>query len=203
MTIIQNPNYALDCIEQKTRLVEVIRERGVELVIETGLNEGRSTVDFCKIMQGLFPGRGGPLVIGIDHDPRCVAMARARLVAEGTTCFDLRCGHSPIELANLVRFNLPTTMFFLDAHWDGPSPLCDEIAAIPHGRGIIIFHDYKIPGVPFNHWDGVELRDGRVVDLDYDLVREPLTQWSATHRVEHLLPVSGPSMRGMAIAYPE
>lgn len=190
-----NPNgkFALDDIFLRDRLREVIAERGIEIVVETGLNEGLSTVGFCRMVN---------YVIGVDIDPMCVSAARANLWDAGLTNWDLRTGNSPDVLRQLFTFLSGDRMLlFLDAHWGEYWPLPDEIRALPRGKGIVVLHDIKVPEKDFG-FDGVHIGGGVVKDFEYELVQGVLTEWSATHCVEYVARASG-SYRGAAIVYPK
>ncbi len=186
------PNYALNDPAQRARVAEVIAQMDIELVIETGLNDGGSTVEFCRMARW---------VIGIDNDQECVEATRARLIAHGLVNFELTVGDSPAVLHQLAPLLSNKTMFFLDAHWGPTSPILDEIAALPRHSGVIVFHDFKVPGYD-EGFDSVELPDGTSVDLDYALVAPALDDWSESNAIEYLPPLGG-CKRGMAIVYPE
>jgi predicted O-methyltransferase YrrM len=191
MTLLPGPNYALDDVFLRDRLREVISEHGIDTVVETGLNDGQSTLAFSGIV-----GK----VIGIDIDPACIECTRGGFIQAGRNNYELIVGNSPdVILSMMPRLNAEKTLFFLDAHWDDPTPLLDEIRTIPPGKGIIVFHDFLCPGTDFG-WDHV-LINGVHRQMDYDLVRTDLTRWSLTHRLEYATKVSA-SKRGWAIAYP-
>lgn len=191
MTLLPGPNYALDDVHLRTRLTQVINDLQLQMVVETGLNDGQSTLAFSQI---------APQVIGIDIDPHCVACTHGRLTSAERKNFEILTGNSPDVLRSIMgRIPSEKTMFFLDAHWDDPTPLLDEIVEIPAGHGVIVFHDFLCPGTDFG-WDHVLIR-GAHIPMDYNLVRDALTRWSPTHRMEYATQVSG-SKRGSAIAFP-
>lgn len=190
MTLLAGPNYALDDHFLRERLAAVIAEYYIDTVVETGLNDGQSTLAFSRM---------APYVIGIDIDPACVDCTRDRLVAAGRDNYRLIVGNSP-DILRAIMPRLPVnTLFFLDAHWDDPTPLLEEIKTIPRGQGVIVFHDFLCPGTDFG-WDHV-LISGVHLPMDYDLVRPELTAWSPTHRMEYATQVSA-SKRGWALAFP-
>lgn len=191
MTLLPGPNYALDDVFLCDKLKKVIDDLGIELVVETGLNDGQSTLAFARM---------APRVIGIDIDPSCVACTQGRLIVAEMKNFEILTGNSPDVLRSIMgRIPSEKTMFFLDAHWDDPTPLLEEIRTIPAGHGVIVFHDFLCPGTDFG-WDHV-LINGVHIPMDYDLVRADLTRWSNTHRLEYATQVSA-SKRGSAIVFP-
>ena len=191
MPISRDGKFALDDIFLRERLRQVIDENGIETVVETGLNEGRSTLEFCKMVRQ---------VVGVDIDPACVQITLEHLAKSGATNFTLITGHSPDVLKTIVAQKPANkTLFFLDAHWGEPWPLPDEIRSLPKGQGIMVFHDIQVPGKDFG-FDGV-MYEGKVCDFTYDLIKHLLTEWSPTHRVEYMKVASG-SYRGAAIIYP-
>lgn len=191
MPISRDGKFALDDVYLRERLRQVINENGLTAVVETGLNEGRSTVYFSYM---------APRVYGIDIDPVCIEEARRQLDFNNRENVTLLQGHSPDALGFLLQ-SLPAekTLFFLDAHWGEPWPLPDEIRAIPKGKGILVFHDIKVPGKDFG-FDGV-MYQGKVCEFTYELIKDILTEWSPTHQVEYMRVASG-SYRGAAIIYP-
>lgn len=194
MPISRDGKFALDDVYLRERLHQVVKENAIEYIVETGLNEGRSTLRFCGMAKR---------VIGIDIDPWCIDETSKRLSEHGYENFELLTGHSPDMLRMIfnMRPTFPTehTLFFLDAHWGEPWPLPDEIRAIPKGKGILVFHDIKVPGHDFG-FDGV-MYEGKVCDFTYDLIKDILNEWSPTHQVEYMKVASG-SYRGAAIIYP-
>ena len=194
MSFKPGPNYALNDSFLRARLCGTIARRGVRLVVETGLNDGQSTVEFSRM---------APKVIGVDWDPECINETARKMQAAGRENYELLCMSSPDAIRTIVANyfgGFPHTLFFLDAHWDGPSPVLREIREIPKGKGIIVFHDIKVPGKDFGY-DKVELTDGTEVDLDYNFLQDELTAWSPTHRVEYMQQSDG-CYRGAAIVYP-
>jgi hypothetical protein len=214
--------YALDDLCLRDRIMQIIIDEKIELLIETGLNQGRSTLDFCFM---------APAVIGIDNNPDSVRRTEMRLstaweahgiVGRGYTDvvgadltlmndsrinrmmgkYKIILGNSPDILADLIKTGIPDqTLFFLDAHWGPYWPLPDEVRALPRGKGVIVVHDIKVPGKPFG-FDGVTCADGIVRDFEYSLIKDVLTEWSPTHRVEYNDELGHPGGRGTAFIYP-
>ncbi len=192
MTFKPGSNYALNDTFLRARLQEVINERGIQLVVETGLNDGQSTVEFSRM---------APKVIGIDWDQACIDETHHKMMVAGRMNFELILGNSPDALRSIAgRWWTADAMFFLDAHWDGPSPILEEIREIPRNFGILVFHDIKVPGRDFGY-DKVELVDGTEVDLEYDFLQKDLMDWSPMHRLEYMQQANG-CYRGACIVYP-
>ncbi len=186
------PNYALDDFNLRDRLVEIIKEHGIEMVVETGLNDGQSTLAFCQM---------GVNVIGIDHDVQCIDVARERLRAAGASNWSLCFGHSPDCLKDLMPTLPDETLFFIDAHWDGECPTLDEIRAITPGKGILAFHDFQVPGHEHDFgWDHM-IVNGVYYEMNEAFLRPALLEWSPTYRIEYAKAVSG-SKRGFCFVYP-
>jgi len=175
--MIAQPNFALNDPFLVARLKTIIAEHDIKVVVETGTNEGKSTVAFCDLVDR---------VIGVDNNPTCVAETDRRLREAGKTNAIVIPGSSP-EVIKSIRNGLPAdkTLWFLDAHWQDYWPIRDEIIAIPRARGVIVVHDMKVPGKNF----GFDRYRGR--DLDYDYLRGVLTLWSLSHRVEYSTEVAG------------
>ena len=189
--------YALDDHFLRDRIAAIVNDNHIEIVVETGIAAGRSAVEFCKI---------APRYIGVDIDPQCIDETAKLLAASGLKNWQLNQGDSAEVLPMLLDY-LPAdrTLFFLDAHGypdpHAPWPCRDEIRAIPRGQGILAFHDFRVPGKDFGV-DGYMV-DGQVRDFNYDLIRDALTEWSPTHRMEYMQE-SDPdsSYRGVGFAFP-
>lgn len=93
------------------------------------------------------------------------------------------------------------TLYFLDAHWEDYLPLPDEIRAIRPGTGIIVIHDFTVPGHP--EWDCPVRCNGRDIFLSHDYLREVLNEWSPTHVLHYNDRVEGTNfLRGVAYIFP-
>lgn len=191
MVFLPGPNYALDDTFLRDRLQKIIQDNGLEVVVETGLNDGQSTLVFSYM---------APTVIAIDIDPECINCTRDRLARAARINVTLKQGNSPDMLREVVQ-TVPAskTLFFLDAHWGGECPILDEIRAIPRGEGVLIFHDFQVPGTDFG-WDHM-LINGNYHELNYEFLKKELTDWSPTHRIEYPMQVMG-SKRGSAYVFP-
>jgi hypothetical protein len=184
------PNYALDDFNLRDRLKEIIREHEIVCVVETGLNDGQSTLEFTKMV---------PFVHGIDHDPKCIEVTANRLA--GRLNARLWLGHSPEVLARLMSGLPNNTIFFIDAHWDGECPTLDEIRAITPGKGILVFHDFQVPGHEHDFgWDHMQV-GGVQYEMNEAFIRPELLKWSPTYRIEYAKAVSG-SKRGFCFVFP-
>lgn len=202
--------YALDDHFLRDRMAQVIVEQNIQVVVETGIANGDSSLEFCRM---------APRYVGIDIDPDRISVATQTLQQGGVNNWDLICGDSAASLRDLVLLGKlpPETLYFLDAHnfhrdptWPKPTwPMPEEIRAIPPGQGVICLHDFSVPGKDFGvdgYWidDGSGVPGNRILKpFDYDLIRPYLTEWSATHRLEYMQesdPAS--SYRGAAFVYP-
>jgi len=129
-----------------------------------------------------------PHVIGIDIDPICVDATRNLLDSLSIVNFDLKCGNSPDVIQQILTeitvLQIKSTLYFLDAHWEGPWPLLDEIDSIPRGKGIIVIHDFKVPDSDFLASEML-MKDGSERLLDYSIVKNSLIAWSPKHRIEY------------------
>lgn len=171
-------------------LTEIIAARGIQTVVETGIDKAGSTAWFAEM---------APQVIAIDNVPDRVTRAAELLPAAGIENVQLVCGNSPDALRGLFERGLDasTTLFLLDAHWQQYWPLRDEIAAIPRGQGVLVMHDAVVPGYPglgFDEYDGQA--------LDYPYLKDALTAWSPTHRVEYNDERAEFPRRGVMVVYP-
>jgi hypothetical protein len=93
------------------------------------------------------------------------------------------------------------TIFFIDAHWDGECPTLDEIRAITPGKGILVFHDFQVPGHETDFgWDHM-IVNGVHHEMNEAFIRPELLKWSPTYRIEYAKAVSG-SKRGFCFVYP-
>ena len=188
-------HYALDDQHLCDLLRRIVGANNIDLIIETGTNVGLSTVKLCEM---------GVPVISVDIDPDCTAIARDRLAAAGIKNCHLVTAESASILADLApALHVFRALIFLDAHMgtDTKWPVFDELAAIPKKIGILVLHDIKVPGKDFAYTPFV-LPNGQQVDFEYEHLRDALTAWSPTHRLEYNEEAGGDRV-GVAIAYPE
>ena len=154
------------------RVKEIVEEYGITTIVETGVDRGSSTVFFATLVDKVY---------GIEIMQESIDFATNRLVDYGLTNVELIKGNSPIVLLSLMhKIDASKTLFFLDAHWGAYWPLLDEIDTISRNKGVLIIHDAQVPDRPdfgFDTWNGNI--------LNYDYVKDALTDWSPTHKVEY------------------
>ena len=174
----------------RKRLAEIIAERGIQTVVETGIDKGGSTVLFASMVKR---------VIGVDNDPKKIEITRNFIAERGITNAEVLQGNSPDVLRALIAGGLDasTTLFLLDAHWQKYWPLKDEIRAITRGQGVLVMHDARVPGCPNL---GVDEYEGQ--ELSYEYLKDVLTDWSPTHMVEYNDDSAEVPRRGVMYVYP-
>src|SRR5438445_6898557 len=120
MPYLDMPQFALDDHFLCDRIKEIIKERDIQRVVETGINGGKSTYVFSKLSKW---------VVGIDIDPVCISAAHKYLTDRKVGNYSLRLGNSPVFLKWYTpKIDVDRTLFFLDAHWGtAPWPLPEEI----------------------------------------------------------------------------
>src|SRR5258706_16281102 len=105
-----NPRYALDDHFLRDRIRQIIVERDLTTVVETGIADGNSSFEFCQMPIARY--------IGIDADPARIDQTRANLELmreNAVLCpWALLQGNSP----DVLRQIMPTlvadrTLFFL------------------------------------------------------------------------------------------
>lgn len=181
--------YALSDSIFVNRLDQIIKDYSIEAVVETGVNEGKSTVCFAAMVNKVY---------AIDNDQECLAAAANLIQRLNITNVELILGNSPDVLK---EFTFPErTVYFLDAHWDDYWPLLDEIAAIPRNSGIIIIHDILVPDKSFGWGFGPDDTKGDI--LTYGYVKDALTAWSPNHVLEYNTEAHGIG-RGIAYLFPD
>lgn len=180
--------YALQDAVMLVRLREIIRSHYINVVVETGIDKGWSTIAFSGLTD---------LVIGIDIDPGAIGAASRNANDASRDNILFLLDNSPDALRKLRPILPFQTLYFLDAHWGAYWPLLDEIAAIGRGAGVIVFHDIFVPDHPelgFDSYGGQR--------LDYGYVRLALNRWSPTHRIEYNERADCPVPRGVAYVFP-
>jgi len=184
-------DYALDDPRLVARLREIITARRIRLVIETGINAGRSTVAFAQLAER---------VIGLDISASCIAHAEQQVQRAGAQNVALVQGSSP-ALLDAVLPGLGDALYFLDAHWGAYWPLRDEIACIAKhkpGKGVIVIHDFKVEGTGLS----CDQYGGRVLCAEY--LADVLRAWSPTYRIETNAADEALGSRvGVAFIFPE
>jgi len=172
------------------RLSEIIDERGLTTVVETGIDKGGSTRLFAEMASK---------VVGIDNMQERVDALKSILVEEKLFNVSLMCRNSPDGIKELLDDGLDAsrTLFFLDAHWQKYWPLKDEIRSIPRGQGVLVMHDARVPGCPNL---GVDQYEGQ--ELSYEYLKDVLTDWSPDHTVEYNDDTAEFPKRGVMVVYP-
>lgn len=171
-------------------LGDIIRAHGIQTIVETGLDKGGSTAWFAEM---------APRVIGVDNQLAVVARLKGLFAGCGIENVTLLCQNSPDALKAICAEGLDaaSTLFFLDAHWQAYWPLRDEIAALPRGQGVLVMHDAVVPGHPGL---GFDTYAGQA--LDYPYLKDVLTAWSPTHRVEYNDDRAEFPRRGVMVVFP-
>lgn len=181
---------SLDDLVMQAEFRRIIAERGIKVIVETGVHHGLSTVILSKMV---------PLVFGVENNLNSVYVAANSLRQGGVHNAVLCAGSSPAVLKALSPVLPEETLYFLDAHWQAYWPLLDEIAALRPGAGVIIIHDFQVPGHPELGFDSYGGRD-----LNHDYVRSALSQWSPGYRLVYNERTEGcdPHPRGCAYVFP-
>lgn len=182
-----NERYALDDTFLKAKFYEIINQYGITTVVETGIHEGRSTLELSYMVDK---------VIGIEILQEAVDVTKQRLLEHNRTNVDLYTGNSPEILAQIMNtLDAEKCIFFLDAHWQNYWPINDEIKTITKNKGIIIVHDFVVPGHPELGFDSYHNQP-----FTYEFIQQSLTEWSPTHMVEYNSQANG-SFRGVGFIY--
>ncbi len=155
----------------RQRLWEIVVQHEIYTIVETGIDKGMSTAVLATMVQQVF---------GIDNNAEAIRTAHTNLEIVNTKNAVLIYGNSPGVLRALQPSLPDNTLYFLDAHWNDYWPILDEIAAIRKETGVIVMHDFVVPGHP--ELMGMEHK-GKI--LDYAYVKDALTEWSPTHRIEY------------------
>lgn len=180
------PHFAMDDAFFAERLREIVFEKKITCLVETGTNQGKSTAAFAACVER---------VIGIDIDPECITVATLNCREAARENVRFIQGSSPVILDAILPGLPDETLYFLDAHWGEYWPLRDEILQIAKhkpGCGVIIIHDCRVPDRPF----GYDQYGGRVCEYAY--VADVLTVWSPSHRIEYNREAAG---SGVGILY--
>lgn len=193
--MVPQQHYALDDPYFVSRLKRLIYKYPIDYIVETGVNEGKSTFQLSYM---------APFVLGIDIDPVCVAVTDDRLTDYEAYNYELIIGSSPDILKQVVPELPDTTLFFLDAHWGEHVThhwvLPDEIMSLRPGKGVIALHDIKVPGKDFGY-DSYE-HEGKIKVFEYESIKEYLDKWSPYHEIEYPDQAAG-GYRGTALIFPD
>lgn len=180
-------HYALDDTFLKEKFEEIIKKYNINTVIETGINNGDSTIQFSKMVER---------VIGIDVMQSCIDTTYKKLENNSIQNVELYLGSSPEVLNKIIpSIDVDKTIFFLDAHWYDYWPIIDEINQIPKNKGIIVVHDFFVPNKPELGYDVY-----KGINFDYEYIKEALLDWSSSHRLEYNVQANG-SCRGVGFIY--
>lgn len=183
------PHSLEDTVMQR-RFREIVAEYGIQVIVETGIDKGLSTITLSKMV---------PTVISIDNNLQCISAGYTNLGKAGVKNALLICDNSPDALRKLQPLLLKETLYFLDAHWQAYVPLRDEIDAIRRGSGVIVVHDVKVPGHPelgYDSWPNFG-------EFSYENLRGNLQNWSSTHRVEYNEKAECQKPRGCMYVFPK
>jgi predicted O-methyltransferase YrrM len=206
----------LDDLIMQARFREIVAEYGIKVIVETGTLRGYSTFIFSKMAR---------TVLSVDNNPENLRQATHTLLDSGG-CDNvvLVAGNSPNVLEALRPLLPDETLYFLDAHWQSYWPILDEIREIRSGTGVIVIHDFLIPDRPdlgfdtYTKYAGLLDGSGEMIiqeivtqPLNYEYVKDALTAWSPTHRVEYNteaqftegVPDTSPRARGVAYIFPK
>ncbi len=172
----------------QARFREIVAKRGIKVIVETGIDKGLSTVKLAGMAGTVF---------AVDNNVHCFRELYENLGRAGVKNVVPVLASSPDALHALRPLLPDETLFFLDAHWQSYWPLLDEIAAIRPGAGVIVMHDVVVPGHPEL---GSDCYGGQ--HLNYEYVKEALTRWSPTHRIEYNERADCPMPRGVGYVFP-
>jgi SAM-dependent methyltransferase len=168
--------YALGDTALKVKFNEIIQKYGITTVIETGIHEGKSTLELSYMVDK---------VIGIEILEESIQVTKNRLDQNNRTNYELFLGSSPDILKQIMpTLQADRCIFFLDAHWWNYWPVNDEINSITKNEGIIILHDFVVPERPDLYYDSYVV-NGINQKFDYEFVKDSLTNWSPNHRLEY------------------
>ncbi len=205
---------ALDDLVMRERLRQIIAERNIKVVVETGIHKGWSTIEFARMCE---------TVIGIDNNVTYIGEAYTNIANAGATNVTLCAGDSPRVLHSLRHLLPNETLFLFDAHWQSVWPLLDEIKEVRVGTGVIVLHDIEVPDHPelgFDRYGDVLLGQQEIgIDqnghlhmesvykvgqpLNYAYVKDALMAWSPEHVVEYNERSEGTDLpRGVAYIFP-
>ena len=144
---------------RKKIYLDIIRNCGIEKIIETGCFRG-ATTDFFAC--------SGLEVNTCEIQPRFYIFSKLRFFGKKNTkvCHSdsrsfLRCLSNKPSLVDKRCF------FYLDAHWEGDLPLREEIQIILENwaNAVIMVDDFKVPGDDGYKYDNYG--KDKVLDLNY------------------------------------
>jgi hypothetical protein len=122
----------------------MIEQANVSCIIETGTNDGTSTIEFAKMVKR---------VVTIEKSAELCAIAKPRL--EGLGNVELWEGSSSELLGKVIwRHGHEEVLFVLDAHWEKDWPLLQELQTINALRNsmpwkcTVVVDDFFVPDLP-------------------------------------------------------
>lgn len=127
-------------------LRDLARTVAFDEVVETGTYRGNSTEFFAHVL--------GVPIHTVEAQPRYYHYAAQRLAPYPDVTVEL--GDSREILRRLgERPGDPTTLFYLDAHWEQDLPLAEEVEIIAKGwsSGVVVIDDFQVPDDPGYTYD--------------------------------------------------
>lgn len=122
-------------------LRDLARAVAFDEVVETGTYRGNSTEFFAHVL--------GVPIHTVEAHPRYHHYAKMRLAPYPEITVEL--GDSREVLRRLgERAGEPTTLFYLDAHWEQDLPLREELEIIAKAwqSGVVVIDDFEVPDDP-------------------------------------------------------
>ena len=138
----------------KEKINTLVNEHEIKTIIETGTNQGASTIALSEMADMVYTIEINEVVWGKNQHLRKMKNVIAL------------CGNSPDVLDEILSEVKQPVLFYLDAHWKDYWPLRDELKAIINSKmknPVICIHDFKVPGKNF----GYDEYNGRVLDFSY------------------------------------
>ena len=126
--------------ERRRMVTTLLRQVGIEAIVETGTYRGTSTEFFADLC-------AGP-VVTIEADRRFYGYSRARLWKRRNVTGLL--ADSRVGLRTLIdddRLKGRRVLFYLDAHWGQDLPLAEELDLIfEHwSQAVVLVDDFQVP----------------------------------------------------------
>ena len=185
--------YALMDEFLRDRIFDLVQKMNISTIVETGTASGGSTVLFAQMV---------PTVIGIEISSDYIDLTRKHATDLGVSNIQIIQGNSPDVLRQIMPKLPDDTIFFLDAHWGDYWPILDEVDAITPAKGVIIVHDMQVPGSAFKYdtYSTVDKPSGQ--PLNYEYLKDSLSKWSLTHRIEYNSVASARCPCGVGFIFP-
>jgi hypothetical protein len=114
----------------------IVREYGIKTIIETGTFQGLTTRFLASI---------APHVVTIEIDPKVDSSHLSQVPNVQKLLMP-----SPEGIRQAVTLAPPPYLFYLDAHWEPPTPTPHELDVIASLglKPVIVIHDFKVPSHP-------------------------------------------------------